>query len=350
MEQFKLRLLFWETTQKCNLSCSHCRMDAEKTYNELDTEQSKLLIDSIVKFASPILVLSGGEPLLRQDIFELAHYAKEKQLDVALATNGTLIDSVIINKIINNDIKRISISLDAATSEKHDSFRNCTGAFNKALEGIALLVNSGISTQINTTITRHNVTELEDIINLAINHKCDALHLFLVVPVGCGQNIATSDLLSAFEYEETLKHIYNLSLKYKDSIFIKLTCAPQYYRILKQEKSTAFENSQNSLHKVSKGCLAGTNVCFISAEGNVYPCGYLPISAGNIITTELKDIWNNSEVFKTLRDINNLQENCRSCDFLNVCGGCRARAYFAGNNNFMAADPNCIINATISEL
>lgn len=344
MNKHTLRLLFWESTQRCNLSCAHCRMDETKHYTELTTDQAKHLIDSIADFASPIFIFSGGEPLMRDDLFELIDYADIKGIKVALASNGTLIDQSVVNNIKKSAVKRVSISLDGATKEYHDLFRNSEGSFDKALNAVQLLINSQVSTQINATITRNNVNQLEDIVQLSNSLKVDALHLFLVVPVGCGKSLAGSEMLQALEYESALEKIFQLSRQYVDHLHIKVTCAPQYYRILKQKAPQAFSKGHQGMHGISKGCLAGTGVCFVSAKGDVYPCGYLPVKAGNIFEASLKDIWHNSEVFNSLRDAEMLKGNCQSCCYEGVCGGCRARAYFSQQADYMAEDPNCILN------
>lgn len=340
----RLSLLFWETTQRCNLSCAHCRMDSDKTFEEIDRNQARFLIDSIAEFASPILVFSGGEPLLREDIFDLATYARDKGLKTALATNGTLVDQGVVDKIKLAGIRRVSISLDGADASTNNKIRNSVGAFEKALGGLKILVDNGVSTQVNASITKSNAYQLERMIKLAIEQGADAIHLFLVVPVGCGKSLAEDELLMAGEYEATLKQIYTLSQKYQGDIFTKVTCAPQYYRILKQKSPEVFEGPSHGMHRISKGCLAGTGVCFVSARGDVYPCGYLPVKAGNIVETSLKEIWANSEVFGALRDSSKLEGACKTCGYGSVCGGCRARAYYSSGNNIMAADPDCILN------
>ncbi|MEW5820390.1 MAG: radical SAM protein [Cyanobacteriota bacterium] len=344
MEQYRLSLIFWETTQKCNLACSHCRMETAEALNELDTEQAKYLVDSIAEFATPILVLSGGEPLERPDIFEIATYAQKNNIKTAMATNGTLIDDKTAFKIKKSGIRRVSISIDSPEANKHDKFRNTQGAFLAAMNGLNILVNNKISTQINVTLTKSNIKQLENMIKLSIENKADAIHLFLVVPVGCGKYIDEEEKLSPSEYEAVLKKIFDLSKRYKDEIFIKVTCAPQYYRILMNEAPQEFEKNARGMQRISKGCLAGTGVCFISSTGEVYPCGYLPVSAGNILKTDLKDIWKNSETFQRLRNTDNLEDNCRICNYNSVCGGCRARAYFSSDGNYMASDINCILN------
>lgn len=347
MEQYNLRLVFWETTQKCNLSCSHCRMEQETGFNELNTLQAKTLIDSIREFSNPILVFSGGEPLLRKDIFELADYASQKDLKTALATNGTLITEQIAEEIKKNNIQRVSVSLDGADEVTHDSFRKAKGSFNKAIKAIDLLLDSNISTQINVSVSKHNVDQLESIIKLALSLKIEALHFFFVVPVGCAKFLNQTELFDVSEYEKALNKIHELSIKYSGKLFIKVTCAPQYYRILKQKSPEQFEKKNGHMQRISKGCLAGTSVCFVNAIGNVFPCGYLPVMAGNILNEQFENIWNNSQVFTLLRKNEKLEPNCLSCNYVSVCGGCRARAYFNSNNNIMEADPFCSFNKDV---
>lgn len=337
-----LRLLFWESTQKCNLSCLHCRMDSAKTAHELTTDQARFLIDSICEFASPVLIFSGGEPLLREDIFILADYSKTKKLPTALATNGTLITESIAKEIISSGIAKVSVSIDGADSITHDNFRNQTGCFSQAINGIEILVKNKISSQINASITTQNAHQLQEMIELALKLGVDAIHFFMVVPVGCGKTLNESHYFTAEEYESLLKEIYKLNKLYQDRIFLKVTCAPQYNRIVQQNIKNTDSNA-----RISKGCLAGTGICFVSARGDVYPCGYMPVLVGNIFQTKLKDIWEDSTVLKDLRDPSKLKKNCSICSYISICGGCRARAYSKFNEDFLECDPSCIINTKI---
>jgi radical SAM protein with 4Fe4S-binding SPASM domain len=318
----------------------------EETENkyELNTRQAKDLIDDIAEFASPVFIFSGGEPLLRKDIFDLAHYAGEKNLKTALATNGTIIDDCIVSKIKYSSIQRVSISLDGPDPKTHDALRRSQGAFNKAEKGLNMLISAGISSQINMTVTRKNCHLLEPMIHFALEKRVEALHFFVVVPVGCGRMLDKSELFDAEDYEQVLKDIYCLEKRYSSKLFVKVTCAPQYYRLLQNKTPEVFKQQPGRLHHISKGCLAGTAVCFVSSSGDVYPCGYLPVIAGNILKTPFKEIWQSSEVFKILRDNDSLSENCLSCTYQRVCGGCRARAFYASGGNYMAADPDCIFN------
>lgn len=339
-----LKLVFWETTTACNLECIHCRrLDISQSLSkdDLSTEESLKLIDSIKEIGTLILILSGGEPLVRPDIFDVAKYATDKGLITALATNGTLINDEIAVKIKESGIHRVSISIDGADSTIHDKFRGIEGSFEKAINSFNILKSKGISVQINCTIAKHNAFQIEKIYELALYLGAHALHFFMLVPVGCGVNIAESHKLDAKKYEELLNWIFEKSQENK--IQIKATCAPHYFRILRQraKKSGIDVLTKHGMSAMTKGCLAGTSVCFISHKGEVFPCGYLPVSAGNIHNESLKDIWANSPVFNRLRDTKNLTGKCFKCEYHNICMGCRARAYYQ-YSDYMAEEPYCI--------
>ena len=340
----KPRLIFWELTKRCNLKCVHCRADAEDEVfeGELDTHNIKRIIDDIALFAKPILVLTGGEPLYRDDIFAITEYAKAKGFRIALATNGTLITKDIATKILESGIQRVSISIDGKDADSHDAFRGIEGSFQKALEGAAFLKEAGVEFQFNTTITKRNFGELEDIIRLAETTGAKALHIFMLVPVGCGADIAETDLLSKEKYEEVLIWLYKRMKSTK--LEFKATCAPPYYRIIRQkakEEGRTISVETDGMAAMTRGCLAGTGVCFISHRGNVQPCGYLPVSAGNVNETAFREIWEQSALFKELRDLGNLKGKCGACGYRPVCAGCRARAYFA-TGSYLDEEPYCL--------
>jgi len=385
--EYKPRLIFWEVTKGCNLRCIHCRATATELMSPTDLPTSKALniISQIADFGNPILVLSGGEPLYRHDIFELAEYATSRGLRAALATNGTMVTKDIAEKIKNSGIKRVSISLDGADATTHDTFRGIPGAFDAAIYGMKNLQQLGVSVQINTTIARHNAHQLPDVLDLARRLGADALHTFLLVPVGCGVDIAAEQMVPPEEYERMLNWFYDQSLT--GDIELKATCAPHYFRVLRQRRaadrmagraqaapapshpheigptdmtmpgSTGISLRPNGpppvghsghpgghpgdMNAMTKGCLAGTGVCFISHEGEVFPCGYLPAIAGDLRKQSFAEIWNDSEVFGMLRDDDNLKGKCGCCEFRHVCMGCRARA-FAATGDYLAEEPFCV--------
>lgn len=338
-----LRLVFWETTIGCNLKCVHCRAAAElgRSPEELNTQESFALVDQIVAFSDPILVLSGGEPLYRDDIFDIAGYASQKGLRVALATNGTLVDDEIADQIKAAGIQRVSISIDGLGEDTHDSFRGVPGAFHAALEGGRLIKSRGVELQINTTVTQHNVEELESILALAEQEGAKALHFFLLVPVGCGLEITEQQQITGKDYEQVLNWIYDASRR--SSIEMRATCAPHYYRVIRQrarEEGRKITVQSDGMAAMTKGCLAGSGVCFVSYKGEVFPCGYFPVAAGDTRSTPLEVIWKESTLFHELRDTSLLEGDCGICEYKNVCGGCRARAY-GETGNYLAEEPFC---------
>jgi radical SAM protein with 4Fe4S-binding SPASM domain len=384
--EYKPRLIFWEVTKGCNLRCIHCRATATELSSPLDLPTTKALnlLEQVSQYALPILVLSGGEPLFRADIFQLARYATERGLRVALATNGTLVSKEVARKIVDSGVRRVSISLDGANAATHDAFRGIPGAFAAALRGFHNLKELGMSLQINTTIARHNARELPAVLELARSIGADALHTFLLVPVGCGVDIAAEQMVPPDEYEQILNWFYDRSQE--GGIELKATCAPHYFRVVRQRRAAerraataaaesappdaakqdssaigptemtmpgstgmalhppaagAVKGHPGGMNAMTKGCLAGTGVCFISHQGEVYPCGYLPVLAGDLRRQSFAEIWENAAVFEALRDTNNLKGKCGYCEFRNICMGCRARAY-AATGDYLEEEPFCV--------
>ena len=372
----KPRLVFWEVTKGCNLRCIHCRATATELSSSLDLPTTKALniIKQVSQLSLPILVLSGGEPLFRADIFELARYARECGLRVALATNGTLVNKEVAHKIVDAGVRRVSISLDGADAATHDAFRGIPGAFEGALAGLRNLKELGMSVQINMTIARHNAHQLPAVLEMVRGLGADALHTFLLVPVGCGVDIAAEQMVPADEYEKILNWFYDRAQE--GGIELKATCAPHYFRVARQRRAAerrvaslapsisggngdAIGSTEmtmpgstgiglhphaghpDGMQAVTKGCLAGTGVCFISHQGEVYPCGYLPVLAGNLNQQTFAEIWENAPVFEQLRDTGNLKGKCGYCEFRNICMGCRARA-FAATGDYLDEEPFCV--------
>jgi radical SAM protein with 4Fe4S-binding SPASM domain len=303
---------------------------------------------------------------------------------VALATNGTLVTKQIARKILDSGVRRVSISLDGADASTHDAFRGIPGAFDAALRGFQNLRDLGMSLQINTTIARHNAHQLPAVLELAKEMGADALHTFLLVPVGCGVDIATEQMVPAEEYERILNWFYDRSLE--GGIELKATCAPHYFRVVRQRRaaerraasgvsgdsSAPFTGGKkdsigptemtmpgstgialhpyatkpghghaDGMNAMTKGCLAGTGVCFISHQGEVYPCGYLPVQAGDLNKQSFAEIWENANVFQELRNTDKLKGKCGYCEFRNICMGCRARA-FAATGDYLDEEPFCV--------
>src|SRR5262249_49256031 len=315
---------------------------------ELTTRRALDLIDAIAKVSRPVFVLSGGEPLFRPDLFDIAEYGVATGFRMALATNGTLVDGMTAARIADAGFSRVAISLDGAEPETHDRFRGMPGSHALALRGLRNLRDENVSVQINSTIAKHNVAEVPRLLDLALEIGADALHLFMLVPVGCGLEIAPAQMLPADEYERVLCWFDEQSKSCP--IDLKATCAPHAYRIRAQrieaERSRGETTSTfiapgtrakaapamlggghhgQHLSAMTRGCLAGTSVCFVSNEGVVYPCGYLPVSAGDTRSMAFADIWNDSAVFRSLRDPAAYEGKCGVCRYGAICGGCRAR-------------------------
>lgn len=307
---------------------------------ELDTAAALRLVDQITAVGNPIVILTGGEPLLRPDIFEIARYGTDRGLRMVMAPNGTLIDEAAAGRIAAAGIKRISISLDGATAEVHDRFRGVDGAFEGALRGIRNAKAAGVEFQVNTTITKRNLAEIPRIMELAESLGAAAHHIFLLVPTGRGKYIVDQEI-DAEEYEKTLNWFYDQ--REATSLQLKATCAPHYYRILRQRarqegKTVTFQS--HGLDAVTRGCLAGTGFCFISHTGVVQTCGFLHLKCGDVTESSFGEIWKNSEIFKALRDFRNLEGKCGRCEYNRVCGGCRARA-FEATGNYLGEEPLC---------
>lgn len=341
-----LRLVFWELTAACNLKCRHCRAEAQDgaVANELSTEQVTAVAADIRKVGDPIVVLTGGEPLARADFFDIAGACSSLFTRVALATNGTLVTDRIAARVAESGIQRASISIDGATAASHDAFRRLPGSFDAAFRGWEALRKAGVSVQMNVTAARHNIGEMEDILNLAVARGADAFHMFVLVPVGCGAELSEEVRLNEQEMEKALRWLFDKSVELRGKIHLKATCAPQYYRIMREvskERGISLQPAGHGMHASTRGCLAGSSVCFISRTGDVQPCGYLPVKVGNVLQQSFESIWNESSVFNSLRDPARLKGKCNACGYRRVCAGCRARAY-ADTADYLAGDPDCV--------
>ena len=339
----QLRLVAWEVTRTCNLNCVHCRAASERgPYpGELNRDKCREILEQIALIDKPIIILTGGEPLLRKDIFDLALHGTQLGLRMVMASNGTLLNPQTAEKIKSSGIKRVSISIDGANAPEHDQFRKVPGAYRGALEGIDILKKAHIEFQINTTVTKHNVHQIQEILNLAIELGAAAHHIFLLVPTGRARDMVNQEI-EALEYENLLRWFY--TMRNEVPLHLKATCAPHYYRILRQEAHTKGEKVDYEtfgLDAVTRGCLGGTSFCFISHDGVVQPCGYLELNSGDLKTSSFGSVWQNSEIFKQLRDSSAYKGKCGRCEYLKFCGGCRARA-FEATGDFLAEEPLCM--------
>jgi heme b synthase len=343
--EFTPKWIAWEITRRCNLKCIHCRSSSEievKDHPDFSTQEAFGIIDDIISYAKPVIVLSGGEPLLRKDVFEIARYGTEKGLRICLATNGTLVTNEICEKIKVSGIKIVSLSLDGSEETVHDNFRNQKGAFAGTINAARLFQKYGIEFIINSSFTKRNQEEIPRIYKLAKELGATAWYMFMIVPTGRGEEIM-NELISKEDYEEVLEWHYQME-KGEKEMLVRPTCAPHYYRIVLQKSKEEGTKFNRRTLKFStggaKGCIAGQLIALIDVDGNVLPCSYFPKSAGNIKVQSFKDIWENSELFKELRDFKKYKGKCGSCEYLSVCGGCRARAYSV-YGDYLEEEPFC---------
>jgi len=346
-EKFVPLVMSWNVTRECNMKCAHCYINAteKKLDNELTTQEAKNLIDQICQVSNPLLVLSGGEPLLRKDIFELIRYGSQKGLKMGLGSNGSLIDELCAVKLKEAGIATVSISLDSNIPAQHDEFRGVPGAWKKAVQACKFLRKNGVLVQINTTLTQQNYSQIDAIMSLAESIGVENFHLFFLVPTGRGTKMTD---ISPRQYEEMITKTFAKTANH--TLNVRPSCAPQFMRIAK--------DMGLDMRQWIRGCIAGLYYCRIYPNGDVTPCPYLPIKLGNIRDQNFKDIWFNSKVFNNLRDHNSLKGKCGVCEFRSLCGGCRARAYGLSNdfidycgdlheptelrNDYLTEDPWCV--------
>lgn len=339
------RLIAWEITRSCNLRCAHCRgASLPLDYGgELSTAECFKLVDSIVELGSPIIIITGGEPLLRHDFFEIASYCSSKGLRVAVGTNGTLISQAMAAKIRDVPVARVGISIDFPVADQQDAFRGVPGAFQAALDGVRNAVQAGLEVQINTTVTRLNVEYLEDLLELALDLGAVAMHPFMLVPTGRGKDLESQELPPE-EYERVLHWVYDKQAELGSRLFLKPTDAPHYMRVVAQRSGGTTppgHGGQHGMNALTRGCLAGTGFCFISHLGRVQGCGYLDVEAGNVRQQSFAEIWQSSPLFNDLRDFSKIKGKCGACEYRIVCGGCRARAY-EHTGDYLAEEPYCV--------
>ena len=315
-ERFVPLVLSWNVTRECNMKCSHCYINAtdKKLDGELNTQEAKNLMDQIAEVSHPLLILSGGEPLLRPDIYELIKYGASIGLKMGLGSNGSLIDEAAAEKLKQAGIATVSISLDSNIPAQHDEFRGVAGAWEKAVEACKALRKNNVLVQVNTTLTQQNYSQIDDVMALAESIGVENFHLFFLVPTGRGTKIAD---ISPSQYEEMITKTFAKTANH--TLNVRPSCAPQFMRIAR--------DMGLDMRQWIRGCIAGMYYCRIYPNGDVTPCPYLPIKLGNVREKTFSDIWFNSPVFKALRNPDELKGKCGACEYRGLCGGCRARAY-----------------------
>lgn len=297
------------------LRCPHCYINAgAQPRGELTTAEGRDLLQQVADAGTTILILSGGEPLLREDIFDLARFGTRIGLRMAMGTSGVCISDSVAAAIHDSGIRKVAISLDSVHPEKHDRFRGYPGAFDKAVQGIEHCRNHQVPVQLNIMVYRDNYGEIRDIIHFGKNRDIQDIQLFFLVPTGRGSTISdiTPDM-----YEQMVREVLILSAD--EGLTIRPTCAPQFMRIARELGIVRKE--------WKRGCIAGRSYCRIDPTGEVTPCPYLPVTVGNIRETAFRELWEHSEILAMLRDTSLLEGKCGRCEYAELCGGCRARAY-----------------------
>ncbi len=332
----------WELTRACAYACVHCRADAQhqRDPRELDTAEGRHLIDQLASFQTePILVLTGGDPLMRRDALELAAYANDRGLRVSLTPTATALPTEKrMRQALAAGVRRVAYSVDAADAEVHDRFRGFRGSFERTLRGIANAQAAGLPLQLNTAVCALNVDQLEPMVEFVRQSGAVQWSVFFMVPTGRG---ASLPLLSAAQHERVLGWLHELS---REAPFdIKATNAPQYRRIVSQRagrREGAGFRFPDALNRPAKGVGDGRGFMFISHRGEVMPSGFLPLPAGNVRRRSPVEIYRDAPLFRQLRDPALLKGKCGRCEFREICGGSRSRSYGV-TGDYLAADPSC---------
>ena len=333
----------WEVTSACNLECIHCHTGGGKpAKDELTTDEAKKLIDELIKINEfRILVYSGGEPLLRPDIFELLHYSRKAGFINIIATNGTLVDEKVASRLREAGVVGAAVSLDSSERSVHNHIRGNSSAFQLAMRGIDFLKKAGIFLQINVTVMEYNFENIGNLVELTDKLGAGIMLIYQLIPIGRGYLIEDK----APKVNENKKLLEFLAEKQRNvSVVIEPVDDPQYWPYL-MEKGNKIKGVWMKLaRKVFHGCTAGRGLVYIKSNGDIWPCPFIEISAGNIRDKDFGSIWRNSEVLINLRDRENtLKGKCGKCNYIEICGGCRGRA-MAYSGDYLAEDPLCFMD------
>ena len=347
-------IVIWETTQACDLACLHCRASAQpnRDSGELDTAEAKRLMDTVRQFGKPLFVLTGGDPLKRDDTIELVQYGTSIGLRMAMTPSGTpLMTPDVLRDLRDAGLARLAVSLDGSSAAIHDRFRGVSGSFEWTVRMLEAARELGLSTQINTTVSSHNLHDVEPIVQLIATLGIALWSVFFIVPTGRAR---ASDLTTADEFERVFHRLYDLSGT--APFDIKTTAAPHYRRVVLQRQVAERRSGDHSGPATpltagvgfsladgvgrARGVNDGNGFLFVSHRGDIYPSGFLPVSAGNVRTHDLVDVYRNSPLFRDLRNTDKLEGKCGVCEYRTICGGSRARAY-ATTGNYLASDPYC---------
>ena len=341
----KVQAVSWNITRLCNLRCTHCYLPAgfvdtnefpEGQYRETELSQSQCfrVIDEIAEINPNILlILTGGEPLLRPDILKISEYAAQTGFLVVMGTNGVLLNDTTIQKMLNHGVSGVGISLDSVDPVNHDRFRGMEGAWDGTMNGVEALKRANVDFLVQTSVTRWNYDEIPQIVEFSHQLGAKVFNLYFLVRTGRGKTVM--DITPA-QYEAMFSTLFELQAKYRNKMLIAAKCAPHYKRVIYERQS----DSPFLQAYPSGTCPCGIYYCRITPEGDLTPCPYMPVSVGNLKNESFATLWNESRVFQQLRDRKLLEGKCGACEFRDVCGGCRARAY-AINGSYLSEDPSC---------
>ena len=341
----KVQAVSWNITRLCNLKCTHCYLPAgfvdtnefpSGYYRDSELTQSQCfrVIDEIAEINPNILlILTGGEPLLRPDILKISDYAARTGFLVVMGTNGVLLSDETVKRMSDHGVAGAGVSLDAVDPVNHDKFRGMEGAWEGTMNGVEALKRANLDFLVQTSVTRWNYDEVPQIVDFAYELGAKVFNLYFLVRTGRGKTVM--DITPA-QYERMLSTLFELQAKYHGKMLVAAKCAPHYKRVIYEQQSDS-----PFLQAYSSGtCPCGIYYCRITPEGDLTPCPYMPVSVGNLKTESFAALWNQSKVFHELRDRTLLEGKCGACEFRDVCGGCRARAY-ALTGNHLAEDPSC---------
>jgi len=343
-------LVIWEVTQACDLACVHCRASAQpqRSPAELSTEQGYRLLDEIRSFGEPLMVFTGGDPLKRPDLYELIRYSVRIGLRTNVTPSATpLLTAEAIEGFQAAGIARMAISLDGPDAATHDEFRGIPGTFDRAMFALRHARDIGLDTQLQTTVTRRNMARLAEVAEIAKEVRTRMWSLFFLIVTG---RAAEGDDLLAPEYEQVFEFMYELS---KTAPFgVKTTEAMHYRRYVAQRIKAEHGITENQNAKGvawrTAGVSDGKGFVFVSHTGEIFPSGFFPVSGGNVLQDSLTDVYRNSGLFLALRDTSQRRGKCGICEYRNICGGSRSRAY-ALTGDFLAEDPRCVYQPHLAE-
>jgi radical SAM protein with 4Fe4S-binding SPASM domain len=340
-------VISWNLTYRCNLACEHCYLDAGGTpevrteafadRSELGTEECLRLVDEIAAFApEALLILTGGEPLLRRDILQIVRRASQRALWVVVGTNGVSITSRLAELLRCSGARGLALSLDALDPGRHDAFRRVRGAWQNTVDGARILRDADLPFIVQTTVGAHNAEELAAIADFAHDRLgARVWNLYFLVQTGRG---AFASDISAGAYDRVLDSLTSIQERYRGRMVVNAKCAPHYVRrLLADDPSSSFLKTYAG---GAGGCPAGTHYMGIRPNGDVTPCPYLPVFGGNLRSARLAELWQRSEPFVRIRERNRLGGRCGACELTALCGGCRARAY-GTSGDYLAEDPLC---------